>query len=50
MDGENYNIGLLDVTDQPYPELIEAMRATHRRIQGVHNGTIAPFDTKPRAL
>lgn len=48
MDGENYNIGLVDVTDRPYPELIEAMRATHRRLQAVHAGTVAPFDQKPR--
>jgi len=25
-DGENYNIGLVDVTDTPYPELISAAR------------------------
>jgi hypothetical protein len=49
MDGENYNIGLLNVTDQPYMDLIEAMRATHHRLQGVHTGTLTPFATKPRA-
>ena len=26
-DGENYNIGFLDVADRPYPELVEAARA-----------------------
>jgi hypothetical protein len=49
MDGENYNIGLVDVTDRPYAELIEAMKATHRRLLGVHSGKVAPFDQKPRA-
>ena len=49
MDGENYNIGLVDVTDRPYVELVEAMRTTHRRLQQVHAGTLAPFDQKPRA-
>jgi hypothetical protein len=49
MDGENYNIGLVDVTDRPYPDLAEAMRATSRRLQGVHAGTTAPFATKARA-
>jgi hypothetical protein len=49
MDGENYNIGLVDVTDRPYPELIEAMKATHRRLQAVHAGKTAPFDTGPKA-
>ena len=26
-DGENYNIGFLDVADRPYPELVESARA-----------------------
>ncbi len=30
-DGENYNIGFLSVTDTPYPELVAAARAIHRR-------------------
>ena len=49
MDGENYNIGLVDVTDRPYPALIEAMQTTHRRLQSVHEGKTAPFNQKPRA-
>jgi hypothetical protein len=48
MDGENYNIGLVDVTDRPYNELIEAMKTTHRRLHEVHAGKLAPFDTKPQ--
>jgi agarase len=28
-DGENYNIGLVSVTDTPYAELIEAARIVH---------------------
>jgi hypothetical protein len=42
-DGENYNIGLVDVTDRPYPELIEAMKATHGRLFEVHAGREQPF-------
>jgi hypothetical protein len=49
MDGENYNIGLVDVTDRPYGDLIDAMKKTHRRLQAVHAGTIPPCDVKPRA-
>ena len=41
-DGENYNIGLLDVTDRPYRELIEAAKTTHRRLLAVHQGKEAP--------
>jgi len=28
-DGENYNIGFINETDQPYPEMIEAARKMH---------------------
>ncbi|HNY39326.1 MAG TPA: hypothetical protein PKJ41_02990 [Bryobacteraceae bacterium] len=48
MDGENYNIGLVDVMDRPYPEMIEAMKTTHRRLQDVHSGKTPPYDVKPR--
>jgi hypothetical protein len=37
-DGENYNIGLIDVTDRPYRELVDAARETHRRLAEVHAG------------
>lgn len=46
-DGENYNIGLVDVTDRPYAELIEAAKATHRRLFLVHAGKEPPVDRKP---
>jgi hypothetical protein len=42
-DGENYNIGVVDVTDRPYVELIDAMRLTHQRLFQVHSGTEPPF-------
>lgn len=29
--GERYNVGLVDVTDQPYPVLVDAIRDVHRR-------------------
>ncbi len=42
-DGENYNIGMVDVTDTPYPELTEAARMVHaeayaRRGKGLSGG------------
>jgi len=49
MDGENYNIGLVDVTDRPYAELVEAMRSTHRRLQAVHAGAAPPIDAKAQS-
>jgi hypothetical protein len=41
-DGENYNIGLVDVTDRPYRELLDAALATHQRLQAVHAGKEPP--------
>jgi hypothetical protein len=49
MDGENYNIGLVDVTDRPYRELIEAMKTTHRRLYAVHSGKEPPVSQKAKA-
>ena len=46
MDGENYNIGLVDVTDRPYTELVEAMKATHKRLLDVHSGQEKPVNRK----
>jgi hypothetical protein len=48
-DGENYNIGWIDVTDRPYPELVAAARATHAKIEDIHAGKIAATSRKPRA-
>ena len=31
-DGENYNIGFINGTDDPYPEMIEAARTLHQRL------------------
>jgi hypothetical protein len=32
LDGENYNIGFLNVTDTPYPEMVSAARKVHAEI------------------
>ncbi len=41
-DGENYNIGLVDVTDRPYASMVEALKATHHRLYEVHSGKERP--------
>ncbi len=46
-DGENYNCGLVDVTDRPYPYQVEAMSVTAKRLFDVHSGNIEPFDRPP---
>jgi hypothetical protein len=45
-DGENYNIGFVDVTDRPYRELIDAARETHKRIPDIHSGRIPPVNRR----
>lgn len=49
MDGENYNIGFVDVTDRPYAELVEAAKTTHKRLRDVHSGKVSPFAQRPLA-
>jgi hypothetical protein len=48
-DGENYNIGLVDVNNRPYKELTEAAKATNKRLFDVHSGKIVPFNIRPLA-
>jgi hypothetical protein len=48
-DGENYNIGFVDVTDQPYPEMVAAAKITHDRLLEIHSGKIPPTDRRPKA-
>jgi hypothetical protein len=42
-DGENYNIGLIDITDRPYPHLVEAIKAVSANSYEVHKGAQKPF-------
>lgn len=41
-DGENYNIGFVDVTDTPYPELLAAARRIHAQAYRIRGGTARP--------
>ncbi len=47
MDGENYNCGLVDVTDRPYPYLVEAVSETAKRIYKIHSGNLSPTEQAP---
>ena len=48
-DGERYNIGLIDVTDQPY-SITKGIRAVSENLYLVHSGKQAPFSTIPAGL
>lgn len=49
-DGENWNIGFLDVCNRPYAPLAAAARATHERLYAVALGELAPYDKAPTYL
>lgn len=42
-DGENYNIGVVDIANYPYEELTNAMIETNKQIYEIGDGTIKPF-------
>ena len=46
-DGENYNIGILDVTDRPYEWMVRAIREVSENCFRVHDGRQAPYARTP---
>lgn len=49
-DGENYNIGLLDVTHRPYEAFTSQLAACHAATYGVMAGREKPWDKKAREI
>jgi hypothetical protein len=49
-DGENYNIGFLDVCHRPYEPLVAAARASHERLYRLAAGEITPTADVPEYL
>jgi hypothetical protein len=46
-DGENYNIGIVDVTDQPYPDMVNALEETNNKLFDIHSGKVKPVNRLP---
>ena len=46
-DGENWQIGLVDVCHNPYPEFVAAARQTHQDLYAVAAGRRLPLSTPP---
>lgn len=46
-DGENYNCGLVDVTDRPYKYMVEAIKETAKRLYAVHSQKLDAYDQEP---
>ncbi|MBQ9252548.1 MAG: beta-galactosidase [Clostridia bacterium] len=49
-DGENYNIGLFDITLRPHEEMRKAALQTAKEIYEINNGTQEPTAEKPQSL
>ena len=49
-DGENYNIGFLDICMQPYNELADQARLSHERMYNVASGKEPPFNKEIRKV
>jgi hypothetical protein len=49
-DGENYQIGMVDICMQPYKELMEAVHETSEVLYKVKNGEQAPYSREPKAI
>ena len=50
MDGENYQIGIVDVCMRPHKELLEAALETNKVLYKVKNGEVAPYDRHPETM
>jgi hypothetical protein len=46
-DGENYNIGFLDICNRPYEEIGQAARASHERLYQVASGAVNKYKDAP---
>jgi hypothetical protein len=49
-DGENYNIGFLDICHRPYDELCRGAIASHERLYEVAAHRMRPYDDTPKYL
>ena len=49
-DGENYNIGFLDVCNQPHHPICDAAIKSHEAVYEIAEGRIKPFDDAPEYL
>lgn len=49
-DGENYNIGFLDVCNKPYEPLTNAARISHERMYSLAVGEVEPYNDPPDYL
>ncbi|WP_052339562.1 beta-galactosidase [Gorillibacterium massiliense] len=49
-DGENYQIGAVDVCQRPYEPFIEQMKLAHGRIYAIRTGSEPPYEEAPAEI
>ncbi|MGM9624129.1 MAG: hypothetical protein ACI3XM_00345, partial [Eubacteriales bacterium] len=49
-DGENYQIGALDVCSRPYSAFIDGIVRTHREIYEIAEGLLKPTEEKAKEI
>ncbi len=49
-DGENYQIGLVDVAQTPYYDMVEEVTKANRNVYDVRLGNKKPYDKQPESL
>ncbi len=49
-DGENYNIGFLDICNKPYKPFVHAARKSHLRMYEIADGKAKPYEDSPEFL
>lgn len=49
-DGENYQIGIVDVCNRPLEEFVEGVVLTHERMYDVANGSAEVADARPQKI
>ena len=49
-DGENYNIGFLDICNRPHKPICDAAIKSHENMYKIADGTIAPYSEAPEYL
>ena len=49
-DGENYQIGMVDICMQPHKELVEAAYETSKILYKVKNGEVEPYNREPKSI
>lgn len=49
-DGENYQIGVIDVCNRPYESFIQGVKMAHQRMYEVRCGKLNPYDRHPAEI